>query len=126
VNNLRDIPTDGAAGKRTLAVVIGRRRTQAEYGVLLGVAYVVPMLLVLAWIAGWTPAGRPAPLMPLVLLPLVTLPMANRLLVRVRGFEAPRELNPVLKGTARLALVFSLLFGLGLALAGLVTTDAAA
>ena len=122
VNNLRDIPTDAAAGKRTLAVVIGRRRTQAEYGVLLGVAYVVPMLLVLAWIAGWTPAGRPAPLMPLVLLPLLTLPMANSLLARVRGFEAPRELNLVLKGTARLALVFSLLFGIGLALAGLVTT----
>jgi 1,4-dihydroxy-2-naphthoate octaprenyltransferase len=122
VNNLRDIPTDAAAGKRTLAVVLGRGRTQAEYGVLLGIAYVVPMLLVLAWIAGWTPAGRPAPLMPAVLLPLATLPMANPLLARVRAFEAPRELNPVLKGTARLALLFSLLFGVGLALAGLVTT----
>ena len=36
VNNLRDIDTDAAAGKRTLAVVIGKRRTQAEYGVAAG------------------------------------------------------------------------------------------
>ena len=42
VNNLRDIPTDTAAGKRTLAVVMGKRRTQAEYGALLGTAYFVP------------------------------------------------------------------------------------
>ena len=45
VNNLRDIPTDAAAGKRTLAVVIGKRRTQAEYGALLGIAYAVPVIL---------------------------------------------------------------------------------
>jgi 1,4-dihydroxy-2-naphthoate octaprenyltransferase len=122
VNNLRDIPTDAAAGKRTLAVVLGPRRTQAEYGALLGVAYMVPMLLVLAWIAGWTPAGRPAPLLPAVLLPMLTLPMSSPLLARVRGFAEPRELNPVLKGTARLSLAFSLLFALGLALGGLVTT----
>jgi 1,4-dihydroxy-2-naphthoate octaprenyltransferase len=126
VNNLRDIPTDAAAGKRTLAVILGRRRTQAEYGVLLGVAYAVPMLLLLAWFAGWTPAGHDAPLVPAVLLPLVTLPMANPLLAKVRGFEAPRELNLVLKGTARLALVYSLLFGLGLALSGVVLPGASA
>ena len=118
VNNLRDIPTDAAAGKRTLAVVLGPRRTQAEYGALLGIAFAVPMLLVLAWLAGWTPSGRPAPLLPAVLLPLVALPRASALLAQVRGFTQPRQLNPVLKGTARLALVVALLFGLGLALAG--------
>ena len=36
VNNLRDIPTDTAAGKRTLAVMLGERGAQAEYAVLLG------------------------------------------------------------------------------------------
>ena len=118
VNNLRDIPTDTAAGKRTLAVVLGQRRTQAEYGALLGVAYVVPALLFLAFLAGWTPSGAPAPLTPFVLLPLLTLPMASPLLAKVRGFGEPRELNLVLAGTARLSLAFGLLFGLGLALAG--------
>jgi 1,4-dihydroxy-2-naphthoate octaprenyltransferase len=114
VNNLRDIPTDTAAGKRTLAVVLGPRRTQGEFGALLGAAYVVPVLLFLAWVAGWTPAGVPAPLAPALLLPLLTLPMASPLLRTVRGFREPRELNPVLKGTARLSLAFSLLLALGL------------
>ena len=120
VNNLRDIPTDTAAGKRTLAVVLGRRRTQGEFGALLGVSYFVPALLFLAWLAGWTPSGGPAPLTPFVLLPILTLPMTTPLLRTVRGFGEPRELNLVLKGTARLSLAFSLLFALGLALSGFV------
>ena len=116
VNNLRDIPTDTAAGKRTLAVVLGKRRTQGEFGALLGVSYFVPVALFLATFTGWTPAGRPAPLAVLVLLPLLTLPMASGLLARVRDFVEPRELNLALKGTARLSLAFSLLFAAGLAL----------
>jgi 1,4-dihydroxy-2-naphthoate polyprenyltransferase len=120
VNNLRDIPTDTAAGKRTLAVVLGKRRTQGEFGTLLGVAYVIPMVLFLATLAGWTPSGHRAPLAVLMLLPNLTLPMANRLIVRVRDFGEPRELNLVLQGTARLALWFSVLFAVGLAVAGLM------
>ena len=49
-------------------------------------------------------------------LPLLTAPMAMPLLRTVRGFDEPRQLNAVLKGTARLALAFSLLFAAGLAL----------
>jgi 1,4-dihydroxy-2-naphthoate octaprenyltransferase len=120
VNNLRDIPTDTAAGKRTLAVVIGKRRTQAEYGALLGVAYFVPAMLFLAFLGGWTASGGAAPLTPFVLLPMLTMPMTTSLLSKVRGFEEPGELNRVLAGTAKLSLAFGLLFGLGLALAGWV------
>jgi 1,4-dihydroxy-2-naphthoate octaprenyltransferase len=119
VNNLRDIPTDAAAGKRTLAVVLGKRRTQAEYGALLGVAYFVPAMLFLAWLAGWTPAGGEAPLVPFVMLPLLTMPLSSPLLASVRSFTEPRELNLVLAGTARLALWHSLLFAIGLGLSGL-------
>ena len=60
VNNLRDIPTDTAAGKRTLAVVLGRRRTQGEFGALLGAAYFVPALLFLPG-GGLDPVGGPRP-----------------------------------------------------------------
>ncbi|MCJ7710087.1 MAG: 1,4-dihydroxy-2-naphthoate polyprenyltransferase, partial [Chloroflexi bacterium] len=67
VNNLRDIPTDTAAGKRTLAVLLGRRATQAEFGSLLGISYAVPAILVAAWLAGWSPTGGEAPLVPFVL-----------------------------------------------------------
>jgi 1,4-dihydroxy-2-naphthoate octaprenyltransferase len=99
-------------------VVLGKRATQGEFGALLGISYAVPALLIAAWIAGWSPAGGDAPLVPFVLLPLLTLPLASPLLRGVRTFREARELNLVLRGTARLSLVFSLLFALGLALAG--------
>jgi len=119
VNNLRDIPTDTAAGKRTLAVMLGARSTQKEYVLLLAAAYLVPVALVVAWTAAGSGAGGgSSALVPFVLLPLLTLPMASPLLRVVRTFREPPELNLVLKGTARLSLVFSLLFALGLALAG--------
>jgi 1,4-dihydroxy-2-naphthoate octaprenyltransferase len=106
VNNLRDIPTDTAVGKRTLAVMLGAKATQAEYALLLAAAFLVPVGLA---VVGHTPW---------VLAPLLSVPLAVPLLRSVRGFGEARELNPVLKGTARLSLVFSLLFALGLAFAG--------
>ena len=104
VNNLRDIPTDAAAGKRTLAVALGRRATAVEYGLLLALAFAVPVALLLA---GQGVAQ---------LLPLCSAPLAAPLLRTVRGFAEPRQLNAVLAGTARLALVFGALFAVALAL----------
>lgn len=104
VNNLRDLPTDAAAGKRTLAVMFGRRFTEVEYATLVAIAYAVPL--------GLAVAGRGLA----VLLPFLSLPLVPALWRTVRGFGAPRELNRVLAGTARLALVFGVLFAIGLAL----------
>jgi 1,4-dihydroxy-2-naphthoate octaprenyltransferase len=104
VNNLRDIPTDRAAGKRTLAVILGVAGTKVEYALLLAISFAVPIGLALAGRSPW------------VLTPLISLPMAITLLIAARGFTAPAQLNPVLKGTARLSLTFGLLFAVGLAL----------
>jgi 1,4-dihydroxy-2-naphthoate polyprenyltransferase len=106
VNNLRDMPTDRVAGKRTLAVLLGRERTAWEWTLLVLGAYLVPVALLAA--------GHGIAL----LLPLLTLPMAAPLLRVVRGFREPRELNLVLRGTARLDLAFGVLFAVGLALRG--------
>ncbi len=106
VNNLRDIPTDAAAGKRTLAVMLGRRATAVEYATLLVAAFAMPVALMLAGFGI------------VQLLPLLSAPLARPLLRTVRDFREPRELNAVLKGTARLALVFGLLFAVALALRG--------
>ncbi len=103
VNNLRDIPTDRAAGKRTLAVMLGERATQAEWLAFVVAAFAVPVLLVAAG-RSWT-----------LLLTLVAAPIALPLWRTVRGFSERRQLNMALKGTARLALVVAVLFALGLA-----------
>ncbi len=106
VNNLRDIPTDAAAGKRTLAVILGAQATTVEYAGLLGLAFAVPVALAVV--------GHG----PFVLMPLLTIPLILPLLRTVRAFTEPRQLNPVLKATARLALVHGLLFAAGLAISG--------
>ncbi len=101
VNNLRDRTTDTRAGKRTLAVRLGRRGAVVEYAALLAAAYAVPLAL--------------APARPFALLPLATLPLAVGLVRAVAGTDG-RALNPLLGRTARLALVHGALFAVGLAL----------
>jgi 1,4-dihydroxy-2-naphthoate octaprenyltransferase len=101
INNLRDIPTDARAGKRTLAVRIGAAATRREYLLLVTAAFLCPPLL--ARLAG-----------PGVLLALAALPLAlgeARALWRRTG----AELNRSLAGTARLHLVFGVLLAIGLA-----------
>jgi 1,4-dihydroxy-2-naphthoate octaprenyltransferase len=109
VNNLRDIDTDRKAGKRTLAVMLGPRGALAEYDLLLGVAYAVPVALVLAGDASVA-----------ALLPLASAPLALALFRTVHAGGDPRRLNPVLKETARLSLIYSALFAIGLAVPGVV------
>ncbi len=104
VNNLRDIATDREAGKRTLAVLLGRRGTQIEYLLLVGGAY--PLLL-LAWLIGAASVW--------FWLPVLTLPMAVGL-IRIVWTHEGAPLNVALKGTARLHMLFGTLFTVGLLL----------
>src|SRR3954469_411206 len=53
VNNLRDIPTDREAGKKTLAVRLGAPRTRAMYSVLIAGAFILGIVAALAW-RPWT------------------------------------------------------------------------
>jgi 1,4-dihydroxy-2-naphthoate octaprenyltransferase len=101
VNNARDIATDAAVGKRTLAVRMGRRRTGRLYAVLLAVAFA--SLTVVALVA-----GSPGPLLALLALPLAVRPA--RLLA---GGADGRALLPALVSTSRLVLVFGVLLAAG-------------
>jgi len=103
VNNLRDIETDARAGKHTLAVRIGDGPTRTYYLLLLAAAYLLPPLL---WWRGLAEAW--------VMLPWLSLPLALQLAGRMRH-ERGLALNGCLVGTARLEVVFGLLFALGLA-----------
>jgi 1,4-dihydroxy-2-naphthoate polyprenyltransferase len=110
VNNLRDTKTDRAAGKRTLAVTFGEGFARAEYVVCLVVAWAVPMALLAA---KW--AGAAVPVGPSLLLTLIALPLVLPLTRIVYAAGDPQLLNPVLRITARLTLIFALLFAAGLA-----------
>lgn len=103
VNNLRDIETDRATGKRTLAVRLGRRGTQAEYILLLAIAYATPVVL-------WLGLG----LGPWVLLPLLTLLAAVRLVRTILTTEGV-ALNRALAQTAQLTIWFAVAFAAGIA-----------
>lgn len=103
VNNLRDIETDRAARKMTLAVRLGRRGTRVEYIVLVTAAYAIPFAMVIMEMSRvW-----------MFWLPLSTIPLAVSLckVVSRRGGPA---LNVALKGTGKLHLYFGFMFALSL------------
>ena len=104
VNNLRDIPTDAPAGKRTLAVRIGDRRARDVYRALLAAS----LIAVLALALGLRSLG---PLLAMGVAPLARREAA-KLFERQGG-----ALNESLAATARLELVFGALLVLGLVLA---------
>lgn len=105
VNNYRDIDTDRRAGKRTLAVRMGRTGARGEYAAFVALAYLAPVLMWLGFGFG-----------PWVLLPWLTLPLAVRLVrTLVSAVDGP-TLNKTLAGTAQLALFFSVLLALGILL----------
>jgi 1,4-dihydroxy-2-naphthoate octaprenyltransferase len=105
VNNVRDLEDDRAAGKYTLAVLIGYRWSRVEYLAMLGVAYLTPVAL---WL--WFGTG------PTVLLALLTLPLAAMVARTVLSETSEAGLNPALERTGQLLATHSLLFAVGLAL----------
>ena len=104
VNNVRDRATDARAGKRTLAVRLGRRAAEVEYAALVLASF--GCALATAW---WLRSAWP-------LLPLATAPMAFRVVRELHVHEGPR-LNATLGATARLLLAFGTLYAIGIAAA---------
>lgn len=99
-NNLRDIPTDTIAGKRTLAVRLGDRGTRWLFTATMLVPFV---LMVPVMVAQWP-----------VLLVLLALPLAIMPARAVLAGAMGRDLIPVLGATGKLELVFSVLLLAGL------------
>lgn len=103
-NNLRDIPTDREAGKRTLAVKLGDSRSRQLFAATMLVGFMV--IAGLAFITPWA------------LLGLIALPLAFRPISTVLAGATGKDLIPVLSGTSQVLLAGGLLLGLGLAVGG--------
>jgi 1,4-dihydroxy-2-naphthoate polyprenyltransferase len=99
-NNLRDIPTDQVSGKRTLAVVLGDRRTRILYTCLTVIAYAALVALMpqvdAAW---WTLCSA---------LPAVGLSI--RALGVVATGAVGRDLIAVLRDTSLAELLYAISF----------------
>jgi 1,4-dihydroxy-2-naphthoate polyprenyltransferase len=102
VNNVRDIDTDRRAGKRTLAVRIGRDRARSLFTSMIVLAYVVPVAV---WLAGGLSAW--------LLLVFASLPLVPPLVRTVSTRTDGPSLNRALADTGRLVAVFSLLLAAG-------------
>jgi len=102
INNLRDIPSDTAAGKRTLAVRIGDPRTRLLYAGCALVPFGVAALIAVA--------------RPLALLTLLAVPLALPPVRAVRAGAGGPALIGALGQTGRLQLAFGALLTLGLAI----------
>ncbi len=103
-NNLRDIETDRAAGKHTLATRLGRLGTIREFQGLIAIAYLIPLLLAIIGDVPWAWLVIP-----------VTLPLALPLVTAVQT-SAGKGLIPVLVGTSRLTFYFAAVFAMGIIL----------
>jgi 1,4-dihydroxy-2-naphthoate octaprenyltransferase len=98
LNNLRDIDTDAAAGKRTLATRIGRTRTRWLLAALAAAAFAIPVVVSFS--------------MPAVLISLLAAPIAwSAVSIAFASTDAP-SLVRALKQMAIAELVYALLFAL--------------
>ncbi len=105
VNNTRDLETDRASGKRTLAVRLGHRASVAEWGLAVAAAFAAPFV---HWGLGWEG--------PWVLLPVAALPLAAGPWRALRQHRDGPRLNAALGATARLLLAYGVLYALAIAL----------
>jgi 1,4-dihydroxy-2-naphthoate octaprenyltransferase len=105
VNNVRDLETDRRAGKRTLAVRLGRTRARGLYGAMVYVAFVCAPL---PWAFGADELSA------WLLLPLVALPFAVPIVRTVRNRTDGPALNGALGRTGLLQLSFCALLSAGI------------
>tara|TARA_Y100000994_G_scaffold63243_1_gene51420 strand:- start:2857 stop:3723 length:867 start_codon:yes stop_codon:yes gene_type:complete len=102
VNNLRDVDNDKEYGKNTLAVYFGKKFTQFEYLLLMIIVYTIPIYISID-------LGNKAS----IYIVYFTLPICIRLIIDV-FYKKNSMLNETLEATAKLLLLYSLLFSFGI------------
>ncbi len=104
VNNYRDADEDKKKNKNTLTVKFGKRFSLIQYFVSILVSFVVPLFLYFKYDTT-----------PFILLPMLTLPLAIKLQIDMNRLDG-QELNKTLELTAKLSVLYSLLFSVGIIL----------
>ena len=95
INNLRDLSNDKLVGKRTLAVLLGDKKTRNFYIVLLVISQLVSISAAVIDIK--------------MLLTLICIPMAVNMIKKIATGVEGIELIPILGKTARLQLLLAVI-----------------
>jgi 1,4-dihydroxy-2-naphthoate octaprenyltransferase len=106
INNLRDVNEDRVTGKRTLGVIFGEKTLKIEYTVMLVLAFIIPVIL-------WFHYSFSI----YMLIPLLAIPFSIPLLKQVWFHTDKSTLNLTLERTARLMVLFGILFSTGILIA---------
>jgi 1,4-dihydroxy-2-naphthoate polyprenyltransferase len=102
-NNVRDMDSDRRGGRRTLPIVFGRQGGIFVYRALIAGSYILTLLLVATGVVS-----------PAALLAALSVPLAVGLWLGIGSSREPGRLDPVVKRTAGLHLVFGLLYTAGI------------
>jgi len=105
VNNIRDMDSDRLAGRKNIPIMFGRKAGEWEYGLMLAVAYAVPLAMVCRGLADYW-----------ALLSWLALPGGLKLWGALRAGVSGPALNPMLGKTAQQALGYCVFFAAGLVL----------
>ena len=104
INNYRDADEDAKKNKQTLVVKFGKRFARLQYlGSVIIAFFVPPYLYLFEKKSLW------------IFLPILSLPLAVKLIKDVYKLTGT-ELNKTLEQTAKLSVIYSILFSLGIAL----------
>lgn len=102
-NNIRDIVQDTKGGRKTMAILIGRKKAVNVMASLFVLAYVWIIALVLFY-----------SLTPWALIILLTIPKPYQAVQTFKKFEHPLEVMPAMKATGITNTIFTITLGLGL------------
>lgn len=102
VNNYRDRHEDETNGKNTLAVKFGGKFTRLQYIIFMILSYLIPIIVFFSLKKSY-----------LMFLPMLSIPLAVKLVRMIFTLEG-RELNKALELTAKLSLIYGILFAIGI------------
>lgn len=106
INNLRDVNEDRVTGKRTLGVIFGETALKVEYTLMIILAFAIPGILYFLYSFSTV-----------ILIPILALPISFPLLKQVWSHTDKTSLNLTLEQTARLMILFGILFSTGILIA---------
>jgi 1,4-dihydroxy-2-naphthoate octaprenyltransferase len=108
-NNIRDLDGDKENGRKTLAILIGRKRAIIFLASMFAASYAVILIMIaLGHVSFWT------------LLVLISTPKAYSAVKKFVGKKVPLEMMPAMKATAQTNIQFGFLLALGLFLSYMI------